>query len=151
MKTMEYRHVIKLGLVSEKGRRGVFNRAPRCSSLVVVTQRPVVAARPHAAILEICVPSRTDMDLSVLTSQAIPCQRAPRGKPRVTFVSDGNPLRRLLLRSKRNSSLIAVLPGWICPSHREGETAALILADRLVPVHVRFTKSYGFTTTFPNI
>ena len=99
----------------------------------MVTERSVVVAGSHAAILEICVPSRTDMDLSVPTSRIVPCQSEPRGKPRLTFVSDGKPRRRLLLCSKKNSRSMAVLLGWICPSHREGETADLILANRLVP------------------
>jgi hypothetical protein len=34
-------------------------------------------------------------------------RRAPRGNPRLTFVSDGNPLRRLLLGSNQNSLFMA--------------------------------------------
>jgi hypothetical protein len=83
----------------------------------------------HTAVLEICVQTRTDTDLCVLASRITPCQSEPLGKPRLTLVSDGNPLRRLLLRSKKNSLLMAVSPfGWICPSHPEGEAASVILA-----------------------
>jgi hypothetical protein len=76
----------------------------------VVAERSVVKTRSHAAILEICVPIRTDTGLSVLTFRIAPCQNEPLGKPRLTLVSEGNPLRRLLLRSKLNSVLMAVSP-----------------------------------------
>jgi len=52
------------------------------------------------------------MGLSVPTSRIVPCQSEPLGKPRLTLVSDGNPSRRLLLRSKKNSGSMAVSP-WM--------------------------------------
>jgi len=76
----------------------------------VVTKRSVVKADSHAAILETGVQIRTDMDLSVLASRIALCQNEPLGKPRLTLVSDGNPLRRLLLRSKWNSVFMAISP-----------------------------------------
>ena len=95
----------------------------------MVADRTVVLACAHAAILEICAQTRTDMGLFVLASRIVPCQSEPLGKPRLTLVSDGNPLRRLLLRSKKNSVFTAVSPfGWICPSHPEGEAAFAIVA-----------------------
>jgi len=95
----------------------------------MVADRTVVLACAHAAILEICAQTRTDMGLSVLASRIVPCQSEPLGKPRLTLVSDGNPLRRLLLRSKKNSVFTAASPfGWICPSHPEGEAAFAIVA-----------------------
>ena len=95
----------------------------------MVADRAVVLACVHAAILEICAQTRTDMGLSVLASRIVPCQSEPLGKPRLTLVSDGNPLRRLLLRSKKNSVFTALSPfGWICPSHPEGEAAFAIVA-----------------------
>ena len=88
----------------------------------MVAERSVVLACPHAAILEICVQIHMDTDLSVLASRLALFHSEPLGKPRLTLVSDGNPLRRLLLRSKKNSVFTAVFPyGWICPSHPEGE------------------------------
>ena len=69
-------------------------------SLIVVAERSVVKAQLHAAIFEICVQIRTDTGLCVLVSQPVPCQNELLGKPRLTRVSEGYPLRRLLLRSK---------------------------------------------------
>jgi hypothetical protein len=96
----------------------------------MVAERSVVMTRSHAAVLEICAQIRTDTGLSVLASRIAPCQSEPLGKPRLTPVSDGNPLRRLLLRSNKNSVFMAVSPfGWICPSHPEEELHAAILAQ----------------------
>jgi hypothetical protein len=67
-------------------------------------------ARLHAAVLEICVLIRTDTGLSVLASRTVPYRNGPLGKPRLTLVSDGNPLRRLLLCSNKNSVFTAVSP-----------------------------------------
>lgn len=67
----------------------------------------------HAAVLEICAQIRTDTGPSVLASRIAPCQSEPVGKPRLTLVSDGNPLRRLLLVSKKNSLFMAVSPFWM--------------------------------------
>src|SRR5215468_5691890 len=69
------------------------SRALACLSLVVVTERSVVYTRPHAAILEICVRNRTGKGLSAQASRLAPCHSEPLGKPRLTLVSDGNPLR----------------------------------------------------------
>jgi hypothetical protein len=86
----------------------------------MVADRSVVVACSHTAILEICVQIRTGTGLSVLAFRTVLCQREPLGKPRLTLVSDGNPLRRLLLRSQNISVFTAVSPfGWICPSHPE--------------------------------
>src|SRR5450631_1491924 len=118
----------KSPLRSQGKRHGIYP-CPRYLSLVVVAERPVVKACSHATILEICAQIRTDTGLAFLASRIAPCQNEPLGKPRLTLVSDGNPLRRLLLRSKLNSVSTAVSPfGWICPSHPEGETAYLILS-----------------------
>lgn len=54
-------------------------------------------AAMHAAFLEICVPNRMDTDHCGPTSQGVPYPRELRGKPRFTLVSDGKPLRRLLI------------------------------------------------------
>jgi hypothetical protein len=78
--------------------------------LVVVAKRSVVKAGSHAAILESGVRIRTDMGLSDLASRIALCQNEPVGKPGLTLVSDGNPLRRLLLRSKWNSVFMAISP-----------------------------------------
>jgi hypothetical protein len=69
------------------------------------------------------------MDLSVPTSRIVPCQNELCGKPRLTLVSDGNPLRRLLLRTEKNSRSMAVLLRWICPSHLEGEIAEVDISE----------------------
>jgi hypothetical protein len=76
----------------------------------MVAERSVVMAHFHAAVLEICIQIRTDTGLSDLASRIAPCQSEPHGKPRLTLVSDGNPLRRLLLRSNKNSAFMAVSP-----------------------------------------
>jgi hypothetical protein len=67
-------------------------------------------ARSHTAVLEICDQKRTDKDLCVPASRIAPYRGARFGKPRLIFVSEGNPLRRLLLRSKKNSAFMAVSP-----------------------------------------
>src|ERR1700741_1429244 len=94
----------------------------------MVADRTVVLACAHAAILEICAQTCTDMGLFVLASRIVPCQSEPLGKPRLTLVSDGNPLRRLLLRSKKNSVFTAVSPfGWILPiTSRRGSRFASV-------------------------
>jgi hypothetical protein len=48
-------------------------------------------------------------------------------KPRLTLVSDGYPLRRLLLDSRKKVAGHGNSPsGWICPSHRESRLPLLI-------------------------
>jgi hypothetical protein len=80
----------------------------------MVTLHPVVVAALHATLLENGGQNRTDTDRSGRVFQEAPCRYRSRGKPRFTFVSDGNPLRRLLLGSNRNSVYIAVSPfKWI--------------------------------------
>ena len=65
----------------------------------MVSRHAVELTGPHAAFLETYVLSRKGKDHSGPVSQAALFRRAPRGKPRLTLVSDGNPLRRLLLGS----------------------------------------------------
>ena len=74
------------------------------------------------------------MGLSVPAFQRVPCQSEPLGKPRLTLVSDGNPLRRLLLRSKKNSVPMAVSPWMDLPVTSRGETACLMLSHQKVLV-----------------
>jgi len=66
----------------------------------MVAKRSVVKPRLHAALLEIYGPNRMGMGRSARAFQIAPCHNELLGKPRLTIVSDGNPLRRLLLRSK---------------------------------------------------
>src|SRR5512132_561904 len=102
----------------------------------MVAERSVVLACSHAAILEICVQNHTDTGLSVLASRLALFHSELLGKPRLTLVSDGKPLRRLLLRSKKNSVFTAVSPyGWICPSHPEGELHAILAYGGVRPNH----------------
>jgi hypothetical protein len=93
--------------------KGTALAVPFHSSLVVVTERSVVEACSHATVLEIAAQTRTDTDLCVLAFRVTPCQSEPLAKPRLTLVWDGNPLRRLLLRSKKNSVFTAVSPFWM--------------------------------------
>lgn len=65
----------------------------------MVSLRSVISTGPHAAFLEIYVLNRKGRDHSFPVSLAVPCHRVQRGNPRFTLVSDGNPLRRLLVRS----------------------------------------------------
>lgn len=61
------------------------------------------------------------MGHSVLASRPVLCLRVPRGKPRFTLVSDGNPLRLLLEDSWKEVALhgdspwvdLPVTPRWI--------------------------------------
>jgi len=95
----------------------------------MVAERSVVMACSHTAILEICVQIRTDTGLSVLAFRTVPCHCEPLEKPRLTLVSDGNPLRRLLLRSKNDSVFTAVSPLDGFARHiPKAETACAILA-----------------------
>jgi hypothetical protein len=61
------------------------------------------------------------MDPSGLASQEVPYQREPLGNPRLTFDFDGNPLRRLLLGSKKNLALMVffLLDGFARPIRKE--------------------------------
>ena len=70
---------------------------PFLLSFVVVTFCAVVTSGLHAALLETCGWTRTDRDRSCPASQRAPYRHGPCGNPRLTFVSEGNPLRRLLL------------------------------------------------------
>src|SRR5712691_3756354 len=65
----------------------------------MVSRRAVVTAGPHTALLETYVRSRKGKDRSCPVSRRALSRHARRGKPRLTLVSDGNPLRRLLLGS----------------------------------------------------
>lgn len=69
--------------------------------LVMVSRRAIVTARPHAALLETYVRIRKGKDRSCPASRGALSRHARRGKPRLTLVSDGNPLRRLLLGSRK--------------------------------------------------
>src|SRR5215472_16405858 len=65
------------------------------------------------------------MGLSVPASLRVPCQSEPVGKPRLTLVSDGNPFRRLLLCSTKNSASMAVSPWMDLPvTSRRGNCLA---------------------------
>jgi hypothetical protein len=101
---------IYLRLLGKQKERARHLAVPFYLSLVVVAERSVVMARSHTAVLEICAQNRTDMDLCVLAFRIAPYRSARFGKPRLTFVSEGNPLRRLLLRSKKNSAFMEVSP-----------------------------------------
>jgi len=90
-------------------------------SLVVFTLYAVVASGRHAALLEICGRSRMGKDHSCPVSRRALSRYEPRGNPCFTLVSDANPLRRLLLGSKKNSFSTEVSPfRWIGPSHQKG-------------------------------
>ena len=97
---------LRLGGV-ENGARHL-RRAP-LSSVVVVSSRAVKVAATHTAFLEICVPSHRGTDHCCPTSLRVPYRREPRGKPRFTLVSDGKPLRPLLVLSKSDSFFMALL------------------------------------------
>jgi hypothetical protein len=84
-------------------------RASVLLTVVMVSPRAVEPAAPHAAFPETCVPNRRGTDRCGPASPRAPYRRAPRGKPRFTFVSEGKPLRRLLLTSNRNSSCMTFL------------------------------------------
>ena len=49
----------------------------------------------------------------LLASGVAPGQSEPPGNPRLTLVSDGNPLRRLLLRSKNNIGVDGRVRFWM--------------------------------------
>jgi len=84
-------------------------RARSPLAVVVVSPRAVVAAATHTALLEICVPNHKGRDHFGPASQRALYPRVQRGNPRFTFVSEGKPLRRLLVFSYRNSSFTAFL------------------------------------------
>ena len=63
-----------------------------------------------------------DKDRSCQVSRTVLCRYRLRGKPRLSFVSDGNPLRRLLLGSNQNSLFMAVLLSNGLPVTPEGES-----------------------------
>ncbi len=75
----------------------------------MVSPGAVEPAAPHAAFPETCVPNRRDTDRCGPASHRAPYRRVQRGNPRFTFVSEGKPLRRLLLISNSNSSFMTVL------------------------------------------
>lgn len=75
------------------------HRAPDSLALIVITVGSVVPAVCQAAVLENGGLIHTDKDHFGLASQKAPYLREPLGKPRLTLVSDGKPLRRLLLGS----------------------------------------------------
>lgn len=90
--------------------------------LVMVTSCAVVLSRLHATLLETYGRSRTDRDHSYRASRRVLSRNGSRGKPRLTLVSDGNPFRRLLLGSKKNSLFTAVSPfKWIARHTRKGK------------------------------
>ncbi len=68
-------------------------------AVVMVTCDAVVKPGPHAALLETCGPSRMGKGHFCRASRTALCPHARRGNPRLTLVSDGDPLRRLLLGS----------------------------------------------------
>ena len=83
----------------------------------------------HTALLETYGRSRMDRDHFCLASRRAPGHCGRRGKPRLTFVSDGNPLPRWLLGSKKNSLLTAVSTSDGLPVTSEGEAVHMILAE----------------------
>ena len=68
-------------------------------AVVMVSCDAVVKPGPHAALLETCGPSRIGKGHFCRASRTALCPHAPRGNPRFTLASDGNPLRRLLVGS----------------------------------------------------
>jgi hypothetical protein len=91
-------------------------------SVVMVSLRSVIPTGLHAAFLEIYFRNRMGTDRSGPTSQRAPYRSVQRGNPRFTLVSDGKPLRRLLVISKRNSfSTCVLLPGGFARHSTEGE------------------------------
>src|SRR5271166_6034897 len=93
------------------------------------TSYAVVMPCRHTALLEICDRSHTDRDRSCPVSRRALSRYGRGGNPRFTLVSDGNPLRRLLLGSKKNSLSTAVSPfRWIARHIRRG-SRWLILAE----------------------
>jgi hypothetical protein len=68
-------------------------------AVVMATCGAVVKPGPQAALPETCGPSRMGKGHFCRASRTALCPHARRGNPRLTLVSDGNPLRRLLLGS----------------------------------------------------
>lgn len=99
-----------VGAITLIMKKGTELTVPSSLSLVMVACCSVVTAGSHTALLEIYDRNRTDTGHSVPASPIALCRSEPLGKPRLTFVSDGNPFRRLLLGSKKNSLLMAVSP-----------------------------------------
>src|SRR5450759_1285812 len=95
------------------------------------TSRTVVMPRRHAALLETCGRSRMDRGHSYPISRRALFHHGRRGNPRFTLVSDGNPLRRLLLGSKKNSLFTAVSPSrWIARHTRRGNRMFILAQAR---------------------
>jgi hypothetical protein len=106
-------------------------RARSPLAVVVVSPRAVVAAATQTAILEICVPNHKGRDHFGPTSQRALYPRVQRGNPRFTFVSEGKPLRRLLVVSYRNSSFTAfLLPDGFARDITEEEDYGYCKPDR---------------------
>jgi len=90
--------------------------------LVMVTSGAVILSRLHTTLPETYGRSRTDRDHSCQVSRRVLSRNGSRGNPRLTLVSDGNPFRRLLLGSKKNSLFTAVSPfKWIARHIRKGK------------------------------
>jgi len=90
--------------------------------LVMVTSGAVILSRLHTTLPETYGRSRTDRDHSYQVSRRVLSRNGSRGNPRLTLVSDGNPFRRLLLGSKKNSLFTAVSPfKWIARHIRKGK------------------------------
>jgi hypothetical protein len=68
-------------------------------AVVMATCGAIVKPGPQAALPETCGPSRMGKGHFCRASRTALCPHARRGNPRLTLVSDGNPLRRLLLGS----------------------------------------------------
>ena len=86
------------------------NPCPKFSPLIMFTSRTVVISSLHAALLETYDQSRMDRDRSCRASVSFLYLHVQSGKPRLTFVSEGNPLRRLLLGSNNVSIFTVVSP-----------------------------------------
>src|SRR5713101_7494221 len=67
---------------------------------VIATKCAVIAAGFEAASLESGAPSRTGIDRSARVFLPVALPPCTRRSPRLTLVSEGKPLRRLLVTSK---------------------------------------------------
>jgi hypothetical protein len=85
----------KISLAQQKGRH---EQRPFLLASVVVAQRAIISATPHATFLEICVLIRRGRDRFFRAFQSVLCRRELLGKPRLTLVSEGYPRRRLLMK-----------------------------------------------------
>ena len=110
-----------LGRVENGGRPSCAVLAALRSLLVtdvVVPRRSIEAPALHAAPLESVAASRTGRDRYVRASrsaQRFPCTTR---SPRFTWVSLGNPFRRLLVRSKAGEVVVGVLGRHGAPPSR---------------------------------